>query len=548
LRDHRAMPSRALSGLVVAALALAAVPGTAHGFCGFYVSGSSEQLNNKATRVALMRYGQRTVLTMSNDYEGPPQDFAMVVPVPVVLQQENVRTLPHSVFDRIETLTAPRLVEYWEQDPCPQPQPSYRDELRAEPGVARVQLTSAEISGDRAVDLGVRIESRFSVGEYEVLVLSATQSSGLETWLRQNRYNIPNGAATVLAPYIREGMKFFVARVDIERARAKPGGRRLSPLRFHYDAPDFRLPVRLGLLNARDKQDLIVYVLHPSSRVEVANLPNVFIPTNLDVADSVRAQFGAFYNGLFDLTMNRMNGRAVVTEYAWATTSSCDPCPGPNVTLTPDDMMTLGADAIDPSRATFDRDNRFGRVQGGAISRFAYGMTVTRLHTRYDATTLSDDLVFREAGPVVGGRETVVDPRTHAVEQGAQASEYGTNAFQARYAVRHLWPGPITCANPRRYVWGGPPADQRAAATLTPVAATDLVSQPRTGADPRALVRTDIPELGIRAMRPTAQRAPVASSQRSKSAALRVSAVALSGACVMAVTAALGRRRKRRAR
>ena len=44
--------------------------------------------------VVLMRDGTRTVLSMQNNYQGPPEDFAMVVPVPVVLQKENVKTLP----------------------------------------------------------------------------------------------------------------------------------------------------------------------------------------------------------------------------------------------------------------------------------------------------------------------------------------------------------------------------------------------------------------------------------------------------------------------
>jgi hypothetical protein len=444
-----------------------------------------------------MRYGQRTVLTMSNDYEGPAENFAMVIPVPIVLQQENVRTLPHDIFQRIEQLTAPRLVEYWEQNPCPEPQRQYDfDSDRAVvsmPTSLRAETGSAE----PPVDLGVRIESRFEVGEYEIVVLSATQSSGLDTWLRQNRYNIPAGAAPLLEPYVREGMKFFVARVNIQRAQRRPnGGARLSPLRFHYDTPEFRLPVRLGLLNATDKQDLIVYALHPSSRIEAANIPNVFIPTNLDVEDSVRERFGSFYNSLFDMTMARMHERAVVTEYAWMSTASCDPCPGPNVTLTPDDMLSLGVDVIDPSRNTFDHSNSYGRVQGGPISRFAYGMTVTRLHTRYNAETLRNDLVFREAGPVVGGREHVVDPSTGRLEMGAIAEGGGSNNFQGRYAIRHLWDGPITCEHPRRYVWGGQPSQRYSQSPVQ--AATDLTAQPRTGVDLQQAVQTVVPELGLR--------------------------------------------------
>src|SRR4051812_2690632 len=94
------------------------VPRVASAFCGFYVSGADAKLFNNATQVVLMRDGTRTVLSMQNNYEGPPEGFAMVVPVPVVLQKENVRTLPHDLFDKVDKLTAPRLVEYWEQDPC----------------------------------------------------------------------------------------------------------------------------------------------------------------------------------------------------------------------------------------------------------------------------------------------------------------------------------------------------------------------------------------------------------------------------------------------
>jgi hypothetical protein len=492
------------------ALALGAsraiAPTNAEAFCGFYVSGSSEQLTNKATRVALMRYGQRTVLTMSNDYDGPPQDFAMVVPVPIVLQQENVRTLPHDVFSKIESLTAPRLVEYWEQDPCMQ----IEAESYALGGIARPTRASGAPRAAGGADLGVRIEARFEVGEYQILILSATQSSGLETWLRQNRYNIPQGAAAALAPYVREGMKFFVARVNIARVQRRPdGGARLSPLRFHYDTQDFRLPVRLGLLNAPEKQDLIVYVLHPTSRFEVANYPNVFVPTNLDLDPSVRDSFGRFYTTLFDRTLDRMNGRAVVTEYAWST-SMCDPCPVPP--LNASDLATLGLDVLDPSSSApqsgpSGRPMMMPRTMPAA--RFAMGMTVTRLHTRYNAQTLNEDLVFREVGPVQGGREHVIDPQTGAIEQGAQPAQYGANNFQARYAIRHPWTGPIRCQNPRRGIWGAPPAGQ----SQQPVRpALDLADRAGSPVELPSAVRSAVPELGIRGGRAGARPSASASS------------------------------------
>src|SRR2546421_867572 len=106
-------------GLVIAALA--ATAHTAHAFCGFYVTGSDKKLFADATNVVLMRDGTRTVLSMQNDYKGPLEDFAMVVPVPVVLHEADVKTLARTVFDHTDALGSPRLVEYWEQDPCPMP-------------------------------------------------------------------------------------------------------------------------------------------------------------------------------------------------------------------------------------------------------------------------------------------------------------------------------------------------------------------------------------------------------------------------------------------
>src|SRR5262249_22442731 len=155
--------------------------------------------------------------------------------------------------------------------------------------MAPAPMAAASAGVERERDLGVKIEARFSAGEYEVLILSAKESTGLETWLHLNKYTIPTGAAAALAPYVRDKFKFFVAKVDIKKVKRDAKGIvQLSPLRFAFDDNQLRLPVRLGLLNASGKQDLVVYVVHPTARFEVANYPNVFIPTNLEVADGVR--------------------------------------------------------------------------------------------------------------------------------------------------------------------------------------------------------------------------------------------------------------------
>jgi hypothetical protein len=469
-------------GVVIAAAAIAGAPSDADAFCGFYVSPGEKPLFNDASFVALMRDGTRTVMSMSNNYKGPPSDFAMVVPVPVVLQKENVKTLPKNVFTHLEELSAPRLVEYWEQDPCPK---FYPGDM-AGGGMAPPKTAAKPMAaGDtKKKDYGVKIEAQFTVGEYEIVVLSAKESDGLESWLHDNKYNIPSGASAALAPYIKEQQKFFVAKVDIKKVQLdKQGVAQLSPLRFSFESPDFRLPVRLGLLNAQQKQDLIIFTLSRSLRYDVANYPNVFIPTNLEVKNDVRDKFAPFYASLFDEAVSKGNGKGIVTEYSWMS-SSCDPCPTPP--LNDSDIATLGGDVLFGMGAPPDDGGAPGGPAGGPMKKKAmpfpgggyYGggmqMVLTRLHARYDATSLSDDIVFRGAEAVVGGREFVVDDKG-TLEKGAVSSTQ--NNFQARYIIRHPWTGPITCANPQRGIWGGPPAGVQG--SMQPKPATGLAQVAR---------------------------------------------------------------------
>ncbi len=460
---------------LVLAAALAIAPATADAFCGFYVAGSGDKLFNDATQVVLMRMGTRTVLAMQNDYKGPPDAFAMVVPVPVVLQEADVKTLTKDVFAKVEQMGAPRLVEYWERDPCA-PETNYDDTMVMMAPTATGAIPKPD---EAAKDLGVKIEAQFTVGEYKILILSAKDSTGLDTWLRQEKYQIPKDAEPLLRPYVEAGMKFFVAKVDTSKVKweglegSNDKHAALSPLRFHYDSEEFALPIRLGLANSGGKQDLIVNILSPNQRFEVANYKNVTIPTNINVKKTVKGKFAEFYAALFDRTIEKNPG-AVVTEYAWQATT-CDPCPGPNLDMT--DFATLGADVLEGPR---DKPTSYQNAD----------FVLTRLHARY-GKEISDDLRFKAASAIVGGREFLVDGKK--LEEGARPDS--TNNFQGRYAIRYAWEGPIKCANPVRGRWGGPPNGP----TPEIQPATKLAFAKRGSVQLPAEVAQDVPELGLAA-------------------------------------------------
>jgi hypothetical protein len=134
---------------------------TADAFCGFYVAKADTKLFNKASKVAIARHDNKTVITMANDYQGDLEEFALVVPVPTVLDRDQIHVTEPAIVDHLDAYTAPRLVEYFDRDPCqPIPMP-----------MALMSKTEQEPTSQRqdAAALGVTIEAQYTVGEYDIL-------------------------------------------------------------------------------------------------------------------------------------------------------------------------------------------------------------------------------------------------------------------------------------------------------------------------------------------------------------------------------------------
>ena len=91
---------------------------TALAFCGFYVAKADTKLFNQASQVVLVRQEDKTVLTMANDFRGDPREFAIVVPVPTVLEREQIHVGDRATLQHLDAYSAPRLVEYFDANPC----------------------------------------------------------------------------------------------------------------------------------------------------------------------------------------------------------------------------------------------------------------------------------------------------------------------------------------------------------------------------------------------------------------------------------------------
>lgn len=376
----------------------------AYSFCGFYVARGDAKIFNHASKVVMVRDGTRTVLTMSNDFKGDPKEFAIVVPVPTFLEKGQIHIGDQTVIDHLDAYSAPRLVEYFDQDPC----------LRLEYKMDRaMQMGSmapmAAKEADRARALGVSVEAKYTVGEYDIVILSAKQSGGLEIWLRENGYTIPRGAASVLAGYIRQNVRFFVAKVNLTE-QAKLGFSYLRPIQVAFESPKFMLPIRLGMINADGAQELFVFALTKDGRVETTNYRTVRLPEGMDVPEYVKESFPEFYRAMFSEQVRKERGEAVFLEYAW-NMGWCDPCAADP--LTPDELRGLGVWWVADPRSD-------SNVANGSQQVF-----ITRLHVRYDRAHFPEDLLFQQTGDQ-------------------------TN-FQGRFVIHHPWKGDSECASTDAY-------------------------------------------------------------------------------------------------
>ncbi|HKA52244.1 MAG TPA: DUF2330 domain-containing protein [Candidatus Binatia bacterium] len=389
-------------------------PARLQAFCGFYVARADSTLYNSASQVVVVRDEDKTVLTMVNNYKGDPQEFALVVPVPVVLEREMVRVIDPQVVTHLDAYSAPRLVEYFDPDPCV-PQPRDRALLGAGAG-AVVSEMAARRKGESA--LGVTVEAEYTVGEYDIVILSAKESEGLETWLKQNSYNIPAGASQALAPYIRGDMKFFVAKVNLKE-QARSGYTSLRPLQFAFASSRFMLPIRLGMLNADGPQELLIYFLTKRYRVEVTNYRNPKLPSDMEIPAYVKEEFKQFYTDMFATALTKENQQAVFTEYAW-NMGWCDPCAAEP--LSRPELEALGVWWLDEQPGTpIPGLMPMPRPVPGGMPAF-----VTRLHVRYDARHFPEDLAFK-------------------ITQDS-------DNFQGRYVIRHPWTGAVACPAGQEYL------------------------------------------------------------------------------------------------
>jgi len=501
---------------------------------GFYVAKKGKAGIIHETHVAIMPKDDVTVVSVAPDYEGDLKPFAVVMPVPADVTVERVKTLKHEEADRLEKLTAPRFMEFWEMDPC-DPGPLEQEWERSKLANAETAfLGGGQVGGEKKVakELLLEVEPQFKDGEYTYSVLSGDEAKDAVGWLKGKGYDVSDAAQKALAPYVDAGMNVLIAEVDTKRIELVGGDRaQLSPIRYWSETKVRKLPEKLGLLNLEGKQELFVYVISPNQRWEVKNYGNKFPPTNISVDFAVKERMGEYYAALQDRMLQK-DPKSFLVEYAWPSDGCGHPCQ--NEPLLLHELLSLGGDVLEQSVPDEEKnpeppemteeekkkqeaelkelkpaDRPKAKKEAEAerkeiarrkalVARQKY--VVTRLHQRYDASNLPDDPEFGPAAKGLEGGDHI--PKGEKMEISTEVVPSSKNQLQIRYNNFHPWAGMMKCEKPERWRWGKPPRTYRGLRKTW--VAVDLTRKNRKQIDPDKVTITPIPELNIAGITPGA--------------------------------------------
>lgn len=391
---------KALSAVIPLTFALC--PTAAFAFCGTYVGDGASTLQNRTSQIVLVRQGDQTTLTLSSDYSGDAESFGLLIPVPPALVAEDISLVDPQWIQDIETYTNPRLVSYTCEDFFGWEPPEQRAALGVSmPGAVMLSAMACRNSensirygddwGDpMASESTVEVEAEVAVGEYDVVLLTAEESSDLLRWLNLNGYVIDQVAETMLQEYIDAGSAFLAAKINLERVSLEEE-LRLSPLRLRYTSEAVSLPLRLGTLNSTGVQDLVLHVISDldDGAYGVSNYLPVTVGDECMSKELGDGSFAPFYDDELDtiLAPGRLGEAAWLLEYAWSVSPwgpHCDPCPPESLEIPVPEDTIAGLGFEWEAADTFS----------GGLPSFA----ISRIRMRYAPEQINEDLMLYSMG------------------------------------------------------------------------------------------------------------------------------------------------------
>lgn len=519
------VPSR-LRGLALSLL-LSLVAVDAQAFPGFFVGKNDAKRVLTTSSYVVMNGGDQSVVSVVSDYEGPFEPFAVIVAVPSDVTLDRISSIRREFVDRVDQMSAPRFMEFWEMDPCEPGKESqeWERDLRVQTSGDSFLGAGMDMGPTRKVpkELLLSVKTERKSGEYTFMMPKEDQS--FEDLLKERGWKLTGPMQQAIAAYSGQGMKFVLAEVDPNRIELIGGEKaQLTPIRFWTDGRYTKLPSKLGRLASKGPQELFVFVLDKDARYKTTNYEIANAPTNLAVQFIVKERMAEFFAGLHDAWLAK-HPKTFWFEYAWKADECGQPCPNDPILI--NELLTLGGDVFEnavpkeerepkvPPMTTEEKQKVKLELDGLPVADRAkrkkvieeerkelvkrkallerHHYIISRLHHRYADDGLPNDV---EIGKADGGLEGGIwIPKGQNGDVARDAKAGADYRFQTRYNNFHPWKGMMACEQPERYRWGKPPRTYRGLRKTWVV--EDLARKSRTQIKAKEVILNPLPELGL---------------------------------------------------
>ncbi|MFT6377230.1 MAG: MYXO-CTERM domain-containing protein, partial [bacterium] len=232
-------------------------------------------------------------------YQGSAEDFAWVVPVPEVPE---LFLSTDMLFQQLRQRTRPQFrVETVYNGDC---------EWQWDTGWdVDVSESDTDTDSDSSPSGGVDIIEERNVGPYRTVVLRASSSAALLTWLQDNNYDLPDSLDPVLAPYVASESYFVALGLQNDRDLGD-----LKPLGMRYAATQPMIPIQLTSIAATPDMRLEVYVLGEERAV-----PSNYLHVQVNEAAIDWLSWGANYEDIITRAADEAGGQAFATDFSGST-------------------------------------------------------------------------------------------------------------------------------------------------------------------------------------------------------------------------------------
>jgi Uncharacterized protein conserved in bacteria (DUF2330) len=290
-----------------AALALGLTPSHASACGGFFCS-QAAGVNQAAERIVFAKNANDTVTAVIEImYQGPTDKFSWLLPISSVPEGDQIAVASSLSFQRLQQATNPqynlvtRIEGYCDEVPV------VIDPDSSSGGEASEGGAPASAEGDG----GVTVEAKGIVGSFDYAVISLDKSladpaEAAVAWLRENEYDVPEGARGLLGPYLADGLYLLALKLV---KGANTGS--IRPIALTYEATKPMIPVKLTAVAANDDMGVMAWVLGDAPA----------IPTNYNALQLNEARINWFspnqnYNAVVIAAADEAGGQGFVTEYA----------------------------------------------------------------------------------------------------------------------------------------------------------------------------------------------------------------------------------------